>query len=165
MESHHTLPVYVISTTKLIKTFSTVNLFLRFFILIFLMVNLLVRLLILIFSMVNMLSRFLILIFLYNGFLIFQRLSPSSYPLNLFSSILFSNNLVSIVLNDGWSVHSKHWTFQNFLHSLYPKSFTTIMTNCENIHTQTQCYSSSFLCGFFSYPYGSCFSSLTFLCI
>jgi hypothetical protein len=28
-------------------------------------------------------------------------------------------------LDDGWSVHSKRWTFQYFIHSLSPKTQTT----------------------------------------
>jgi hypothetical protein len=47
------------------------------------------------------------------------------YPLTF-----FSYHLTSLVPDDGWSVHLKHWTFQKYLHGLLPESSTTMINTC-----------------------------------
>jgi hypothetical protein len=58
----------------------------------------------------------------------------SNILLQIKTSTLFSNTFLSFVPNDGWSVHSKRWTFQNLIHSFYLENFLAL----ENIPLQNR---------------------------
>lgn len=52
--------------------------------------------------------------------------------------IYFQKNHLLFELS-GYKLRNFFWTFHMFLHILYPERSSNMMTNCENLYTQTIC--------------------------